>query len=43
MARLRDGLAVRDSKEPRGPRLMFTPLECEAFAEGVKGGEFDLS
>ncbi|MBE3014575.1 DUF397 domain-containing protein [Microbispora sp. NEAU-D428] len=43
VARLRDGVAVRDSKDPQGPRLMFTPGEWEAFVEGVKGGEFDLS
>jgi hypothetical protein len=43
VARLRDGVAVRDSKDPQGPRLMFTPGEWEAFIDGVKGGEFDLS
>ncbi|WP_211590176.1 DUF397 domain-containing protein [Microbispora sp. H11081] len=43
VARLCDGVAVRDSKDPQGPRLMFTPGEWEAFIEGVKGGEFDLA
>lgn len=35
-------VAVRDSKDPSGPALVFTPAEWEAFAGGVKGGEFDL-
>ena len=36
-------VAVRDSKDPDGPRLVFTPDEWQAFAAGVKAGEFDLS
>jgi hypothetical protein len=36
-------VAVRDSKDPDGPRLAFTPDEWEAFTAGVKDGEFDLS
>ncbi|ETK33779.1 Scr1 family TA system antitoxin-like transcriptional regulator [Microbispora sp. ATCC PTA-5024] len=43
VALLRGGIAVRDSKDPEGPRLMFSPGEWEAFIDGVKGGEFDLS
>ena len=35
--------AVRDSKDPDGPRLVFTPDEWRAFVAGVKSGEFDLS
>ena len=36
-------IAVRDSKEPGGPALVFTPAEWEAFTAGVLAGEFDLS
>jgi hypothetical protein len=32
---------VRDSKDPDGPVLAFTPGEWRAFAEGLKDGEFD--
>jgi hypothetical protein len=32
---------VRDSKDPDGPVLTFTPAEWRAFAEGLKDGEFD--
>lgn len=32
---------VRDSKDPDGPRLTFTPGEWRAFIAGVKAGEFD--
>jgi hypothetical protein len=33
-------VAVRDSKDPSGPVLVFTPAEWEAFREGVRAGEF---
>lgn len=33
--------AVRDSKNPAGPVLMFTPGEWSAFTAGVRDGEFD--
>jgi len=33
--------AVRDSKNPSGPALMFTQGEWDAFVGGVKDGEFD--
>ena len=37
-----DGLvAVRDSKYPQGPVLVFTPAEWTAFLGGVRDGEFD--
>lgn len=36
-----DGTAVRDSKDPKGPVLFFTPGEWAAFVAGVKAGEFD--
>ncbi|HUR09562.1 MAG TPA: DUF397 domain-containing protein [Nonomuraea sp.] len=32
---------VRDSKNPTGPALIFTPGEWNAFIGGVKDGEFD--
>ncbi|MBT2229476.1 DUF397 domain-containing protein [Nonomuraea sp. NEAU-A123] len=32
---------VRDSKNPSGPALVFTPGEWDAFIGGVKDGEFD--
>lgn len=35
------GRAIRDSKDPNGPVLFFTPTEWKAFASGVRGGEFD--
>ncbi|RGA05587.1 DUF397 domain-containing protein [Microbispora triticiradicis] len=38
---LRGLIAVRDSKNPDGPKLLFTPSEWRAFIGGVKDGEFD--
>ena len=35
-------VAVRDSKDPDGPKLTFTPAEWKAFIGGVKTGKFDL-
>jgi hypothetical protein len=32
------GLAVRDSKEPDGPVLTFTPAEWRTFTSAVKAG-----
>ncbi|PKK12023.1 DUF397 domain-containing protein [Thermomonospora sp. CIF 1] len=37
------GIAVRDSKDPDGGRLVFSRGQWRVFAERVKGGEFDLS
>ncbi len=37
-----DRIGVRDSKNPDGPVLTFTPAEWEAFVAGAKDGEFDL-
>ena len=34
--------AVRDSKDPSGPKLIFTSSEWDAFIGGAKDGEFDL-
>lgn len=35
-------IAVRDSKRPEGPVLLFTQDEWDAFVGGAKDGEFDL-
>ncbi|WP_093168195.1 DUF397 domain-containing protein [Sinosporangium album] len=35
-------VAVRDSKNPGGAVLVFSPDEWKAFVGGVKKGEFDL-
>ena len=32
-------VALRDSKDPQGPVLRFTPGEWSAFVEGVADGE----
>ena len=36
-------VAVRDSKDPEGPVLTFSPAQWRAFATQVKAGEFDPS
>ncbi|MGH3343483.1 MAG: DUF397 domain-containing protein [Carbonactinosporaceae bacterium] len=33
-------VAVRDSKDPTGPKLVFTRNEWDAFTGGVVDGEF---
>lgn len=33
-------VGIRDSKNPTGPALIFTPGEWDAFAAGVQDGEF---
>jgi hypothetical protein len=35
------GILIRQSDDPDGPRLRFTPDEWTAFVGGVKAGEFD--
>lgn len=35
-------VAVRDSKSPDGPTLIFTPQEWNAFLDGARKGEADL-
>ncbi|MFC4060550.1 DUF397 domain-containing protein [Planomonospora corallina] len=35
-------VAVRDSKDPEGPKLVFTLAEWSAFIGGIKTGEFDV-
>lgn len=34
-------VAVRNSRFPDGPALVYTPAEVEAMLLGVKDGEFD--
>ena len=36
-------VAVRDSKDPDGPRLAFRPEQWQSFATQVKVGRFDLA
>lgn len=37
-----EAIAVRDSKSPEGPVLIFNQAEWDAFVGGVQDGEFDL-
>ncbi|MFG1879725.1 DUF397 domain-containing protein [Sphaerisporangium sp. NPDC049003] len=38
-----DGMvAVRDSKDPCSPVLLYTESEWQAFINGAKNGEFDM-
>lgn len=42
MAALADGgFAVRNSRFPEGPALIYTRAEIEAFVGGAKDGDFD--
>jgi hypothetical protein len=42
VARLADGaVAVRNSRYPDGPALVYTGSEVAAFLAGVRNGEFD--
>jgi hypothetical protein len=34
-------VAIRNSRHPKGPALVFTHAELDAFLGGVKDGEFD--
>jgi hypothetical protein len=36
-------VAVRDSKDPAGPALTFTPDQWRAFLGGARTGRFKLS
>jgi hypothetical protein len=35
------GIAMRNSRDPHGPALLFTPSEIEAFVLGARDGDFD--
>ncbi|WP_231641379.1 DUF397 domain-containing protein [Saccharomonospora sp. NB11] len=42
VARLASGdVAVRNSRDPHGPALVYTRAEIAAFLAGAKDGEFD--
>ena len=42
LASLADGaVAMRNSRDPHGPALVYTSAEIVAFLAGVKDGEFD--
>ena len=42
VATLPDGdIAVRNSRDPQGPALVYTPEEIKAFVRGAKTGDFD--
>ncbi|MFG3524781.1 DUF397 domain-containing protein [Nocardia nova] len=44
VAHLSDGtVGVRDSKNPTGPALIFTPAEWDAFTAGIQDGRFKAS
>jgi hypothetical protein len=34
-------VAVRNSRDPEGPALVYTRAEIDAFIKGAKDGEFD--
>ncbi|NJC67285.1 DUF397 domain-containing protein [Planosporangium flavigriseum] len=38
-----DVVAVRDSKDPAGPALTFSPTAWATFVAGIKHGEFDAA
>jgi hypothetical protein len=35
------GVALRNSRDPHGPALVYTAAELAAFLAGAKDGEFD--
>jgi len=39
-AALVNGVAVRNSRFPDGPALVFTDAEWDAFVRGIKAGDF---
>ncbi len=42
MAKLPDGqIAVRNSRHPEGPALIYTRAEIEALIKGARDGDFD--
>ncbi|WP_280296058.1 DUF397 domain-containing protein [Nocardia abscessus] len=43
VAFLREGVGVRDSKNPAGPALVFTPSEWDSFTSHMTSGKLDLS
>lgn len=42
VAELPDGrVAMRNSRDPEGPALIYTRCEVDAFVRGAKSGDFD--
>lgn len=41
VARVDGGVALRNSRDPDGPALVYTSAEVAAFLAGAKDGEFD--
>jgi hypothetical protein len=39
--RVPSAVQVRDTKDPHGPVLSFSPSTWRSFVRGVNGGEFD--
>jgi len=39
---LPDAVAVRDSKDPDGPKLTFSPAAWSAFTAAIQDGALDL-
>jgi hypothetical protein len=35
------GVAVRNSRDPEGPALIYTKAEIDAFVRGAASGDFD--
>ncbi len=35
------GIAIRNSRDPDGPVLIYTPDEINAFIQGARDGDFD--
>ncbi|MGD9486074.1 DUF397 domain-containing protein [Streptomyces sp. TRM70308] len=41
LAEVGESVAVRNSRDPQGPALIFTRSELAAFVDGASRGEFD--
>ncbi|AJP05314.1 DUF397 domain-containing protein [Streptomyces leeuwenhoekii] len=41
VALVEGGIAMRNSRDPDGPALVYTAAEVRAFLAGAKEGEFD--
>ena len=37
----RDSILIRNSRQPDGPRLEYTPKEWHEFVSGIKKGDFN--
>ena len=42
IAHLPEAIAVRDSRDPSGPKLVFTPAGWYDFVSGVRKGRFEF-